>query len=129
MSYDPYKYQSPYVDYPKPEPDQTFMQRLLGDDPMQSLFGSKEQLGIIPGVSGAVSGLANAYTGYQSLKLGQKAFEHGKALDLANLNNSAQATNAELRRRERLRLSTEGIRATDTQLDRFIKEKGAVRSY
>ena len=63
--------------------------------------------------TGVGTGIANAYLGYQNLKLGRDQFGFAKDSFNINLANQAQLLNNEMENRQRSRLETTGQYAGD----------------
>lgn len=70
---------------------------------LQTLFGGKDNMGVVPGVLGGLGSLAQGWLGFQNLKLAKDQFNAQQDAYRTNLRNQARLTNADLLERQKTR--------------------------
>jgi hypothetical protein len=86
-----------------------------GSNWMGDAFGTKDNVGWLTGGVSALSGLANAWTGLQQLKLGKESLGLQKDAFKTNLANQAQTINTQLGDRQSARLGASGVSTNSAQ--------------
>jgi len=106
------------------------MQPVVPGQPGAGVIDKKDTTGFNPYIQGigAATGVANAYLGFENLKLGKKQFGFAKETFNRNLANQAQLTNEALRSRQRSRILGEGLvergPGLEEDLSSYVKQHG-----